>query len=206
MNRFESLSDLLPGGALPWILFGALLLLPLLVLRLSALRRRRILRQLDPRRITIKDIDGMLDGSDFERYLYRLFGELGYNEVYKTTLSGDFGADLVFEDRYGVKTVLQAKRYSVNNPVGLSAVQEVYGSMRVYGAQRAIVLTSGRYTTACRKLAAYNGVVLLDRGDLEEIIAAFKAKRPEEAMESIEREPEEAPETSLLPKNTRFSD
>ncbi|WP_172245058.1 restriction endonuclease [Saccharibacillus endophyticus] len=177
----------------PWLLLGAALLLVVVVWRLLALRRRRIRRQLDPRRITIKDIDGMLDGSDFERYLHRLFTELGYEDVYKTSTSGDFGADLVFADRYGERTVLQAKRYSPTNPVGLSAVQEVYGSMRVYGAQRAVVLTSGRYTAACRKLAAYNGVVLLDREDLEDIIAYFKGKQPEAAMETIEREPEDPP-------------
>jgi len=177
----------------PWLLLGAGLLLVVVVWRLLALRRRRIRRQLDPRRITIKDIDGMLDGSDFERYLHRLFTELGYEDVYKTSTSGDFGADLVFADRYGERTVLQAKRYSPTNPVGLSAVQEVYGSMRVYGAQRAVVLTSGRYTAACRKLAAYNGVVLLDREDLEDIIDYFKGKQPEAAMETIEREPEDPP-------------
>ncbi|NGZ76647.1 restriction endonuclease [Saccharibacillus alkalitolerans] len=193
MQNLGEWNERLPGGAPIWIAAGAILLLILLVLRLNALRRRRIRRQLDPRRITMKEIDGMLDGSDFERYLHRLFAELGYEGVFKTNASGDFGADLIFDDRYGVRTVLQAKRYAASNPVGLSAVQEVYGSKRVYGAQRAVVLTSGRYTGACRKLAAYNEVVLLDREDLEAIIAAFKSKRPEEAMELIEREPEEAP-------------
>lgn len=194
MNDWISKLGLLADGPLLWIILGAALLV-LILWRLAVLRRRRIRRQLDPRRITIKDIDGMLDGSDFERYLQRLFAELGYEGAHKTNTSGDFGADLVFEDRYGARTVLQAKRYAVSNPVGLSAVQEVYGSMRVYGAQRAIVLTSGRYTGACRKLAAYNGVVLLDREDLETIIDAFKAKKYEDAMELIEREPEEAPDT-----------
>ncbi|OWA35005.1 endonuclease [Saccharibacillus sp. O16] len=174
---------------------GAALLVIFLLWRWGVRRRRQIRRQLDPRRITMKDIDGMLDGADFERYLQRLFAELGYEEVHKTNTSGDFGADLVFEDRYGARTVLQAKRYALSNPVGLSAVQEVYGSMRVYGAQRAIVLTSGRYTAACRKLAAYNEVVLLDREDLETIMGAFKSKKHEEALEIIEREPQQAPHT-----------
>ncbi|MCQ4088472.1 restriction endonuclease [Saccharibacillus sp. JS10] len=180
-----------------WISLGTALLVIVVASRVLVLRRRRIRRQLDPRRITIKDIDGMLDGSDFERYLYRLFTELGYEDAYKTNTSGDFGADLIFADRYGERTVLQAKRYAVSNPVGLSAVQEVYGSMNVYKAQRAVVLTSGRYTTACRKLAAYNGVVLLDREDLEQIIDLFKSKQFEAAMEMIEREPEDMPNPLL---------
>ncbi|MEJ8303023.1 restriction endonuclease [Saccharibacillus sacchari] len=197
MNALEKGSGIqrLVGEWWPFLLIaGAALLLILAVWRLAARRRRRIRRQLDPRRITIKDIDNMLDGSDFERYLHRLFTELGYEDVHKTSTSGDFGADLVFADRYGERTVLQAKRYSPSNPVGLSAVQEVYGSMRAYGAGRAIVLTSGRYTAACRKLAAYNGVVLLDREDLEQIIDYFKSKQIEAAMETIEREPEDPPQ------------
>lgn len=199
MNDWSSQLGFFADGPLLWIVVGAVLLV-LILWRLVVLRRRSIRRQLDPRRITLKDIDGMLDGADFERYLQRLFAELGYEDVHKTNTSGDFGADLVFEDRYGARTVVQAKRYAVSNPVGLSAVQEVYGSMRVYGAQRAIVLTSGRYTGACRKLAAYNGVVLLDREDLETIIDAFKAKNYEEAMELIEREPEEAPHVLDIPR------
>lgn len=192
MNDWISQLGFFADGPLLWIVAGAALLV-LILWRLAVLRRRSIRRRLDPRRITLKDIDGMLDGADFERYLQRLFAELGYEDVHKTNTSGDFGADLVFVDRYGERTVVQAKRYAVTNPVGLSAVQEVYGSMRVYGARRAIVLTSGRYTGACRKLAAYNGVVLLDREDLETIIEAFKAKKHEDAMELIEREPEETP-------------
>ncbi len=192
MNDWISQLGFFADRPLLWIVVGAALLV-LILWRMAVLRRRRIRRRLDPRRITLKDIDGMLDGADFERYLQRLFAELGYEDVHKTNTSGDFGADLVFADRYGERTVVQAKRYAVSNPVGLSAVQEVYGSMRVYGARRAIVLTSGRYTGACRKLAAYNGVVLLDREDLETIIEAFKAKKHEDAMELIEREPEEAP-------------
>ncbi|GGO03315.1 restriction endonuclease [Saccharibacillus kuerlensis] len=193
MTFLENVNEFLPGDPIIWIICAVILLLILIGLRLNVLRRRRIRRQLDPRRITMQDIDSMLDGVDFERYLYRLFTELDYENVYKTNTSGDFGADLVFDDRYGVRTVLQAKRYSPSNPVGLSAVQEVYASMRAYGAERAIVLTSGRYTGACRKLAAYNGVVLLDRDDLEEVISAFKARDLETAMEIIEREPETAP-------------
>lgn len=62
--------------------------------------------------ITMADIDKMEDGSGFEMYLYRLLIELGYSGVYKTIGSRDFGADVVFTDRKGVRNVIQAKRYS----------------------------------------------------------------------------------------------
>ncbi|MDO7908790.1 restriction endonuclease [Paenibacillus sp. JX-17] len=167
-----------------------LLLLLILAVRLVRSRQRRIRREANPRKITLRDIDLMEDGSEFELYLFRLFSELGYSEVYQTTASRDFGADLVFTDREGRRHVLQAKRYSYSNPVGLGAVQEVYTSMRYYEAERAIVLTSGRYTEACRTLAAVNGVKLLDREDLEDLISLFKGRRYGEAMNVIEELPE----------------
>ncbi|MEB4782753.1 restriction endonuclease [Paenibacillus jamilae] len=168
---------------------GLIVLLLLLVLIIRGLmrgRRNRILRELDPRKIGIQDIDRMEDGSEFELYLQRLLSALGYKDIYKTTSSRDFGADLVFTDREGVRVVIQAKRYAIQHPVGLGAVQEIYTSMRYYAADKSIVITSGRYTESCKTLAAVNGVKLLDRNDLEDMIDLFKSKRREEVMDVIE--------------------
>lgn len=178
------------------------LLFILIVGRLISSRRRRIRREANPRKITLKDIDLMADGSEFELYLFRLFRELGYDEVYQTTASRDFGADLVFRDRDGRRNVLQAKRYGLSNPVGLGAVQEVYASMRYYEAERAVVLASGRYTEGSRTLAAVNDVKLLDREDLEDIIHLFKSRRYDEAMSIIE-EPAERQESAWKPKTKK---
>ncbi|MDN4077965.1 restriction endonuclease [Paenibacillus polymyxa] len=168
---------------------GLIVLLLLLVLIIRGMirgRRNRILRDLDPRKIGIQDIDRMEDGSEFELYLQRLLSALGYKDIYKTTSSRDFGADLVFTDRESARVVIQAKRYAVQHPVGLGAVQEIYTSMRYYAADKSVVITSGRYTESCKTLAAVNGVKLLDRNDLEDMIDLFKAKRREEVMELIE--------------------
>jgi restriction system protein len=168
---------------------GFIILLLLLVLIIRGLirrRRNRILRDLDPRKIGIQDIDRMEDGSEFELYLQRLLSALGYKDIYKTTSSRDFGADLVFTDREGVRVVIQAKRYAVQNPVGLGAVQEIYTSMRYYAADKSVVITSGRYTESCKTLASVNGVKLLDRNDLVDMMDWFKARRREEVMDLIE--------------------
>ncbi|SEK73400.1 restriction endonuclease [Paenibacillus sp. OK003] len=172
-----------------------LLLLIAWIIRRAIRRGQRIRSEANPRKITIKDIDKMQDGSEFELYLYHLFQQLGYAEVHKTTSSRDFGADLVFVDRAGRRNVIQAKRYGANHPVGLSAVQEIYTSMRYYEADRSIVLTSARYTEACRTLAAVNGVKLLDREDLMDLIMLFKSRRMEEALELIEEDDQEPVET-----------
>jgi len=175
--------------------FIILLLLIAWIIRRVIRRGQRIRSEANPRKITIKDIDKMQDGSEFELYLYHLFQQLGYAEVHKTTSSRDFGADLVFVDRAGRRNVIQAKRYGANHPVGLSAVQEIYTSMRYYEADRSIVLTSARYTEACRTLAAVNGVKLLDREDLMDLIMLFKSRRMEEALDLIEEDDQEPVET-----------
>ncbi|MFD0958225.1 restriction endonuclease [Paenibacillus chungangensis] len=143
----------------------------------------------DLKTVGIAEIDRMLDGSEFEMYLYRLFIELGYQGVYKTTNSRDFGADLVFTDREGVRNVVQAKRYSIDNPVGISAVQEVFSCMRYYKARKAIVIASAKYTEPCETLAGINGVKLLDRSDLIKMIDDFKKDDIQAIKDRIESEP-----------------
>jgi restriction system protein len=142
---------------------------------------------IDPLKITIKDIDKMEDGSDFEEYLYLLFLALGYKDAYKTPRSRDFGTDLVFTDREGYRNVVQAKGYSY--PVGLGAVQEVYSSMRYYRAKKSMVIASNVYTAACDELAGYNGVKLHSRNDLIEIIDLFKMGQIDKVKDIIEGDP-----------------
>lgn len=125
----------------------------------------------------------------FEIYLYRLLLALGYKNTYQTTRSRDFGADLVFTDRHGRRNVIQAKRYSVDNPVGITAVQEIYSSMRFYKAKKSIVITSSKYTAPGETLAGINHVKLLDRNDLIDIINCFKKGLNEKAKDIIEADP-----------------
>lgn len=143
-------------------------------------------KEYDLKAITMKDIDMMQDGSEFEYYLYRLLLALGY-KTYKTVGSGDFGADLVFTDSEGIRNVVQAKRYS--DPVGIQAVQQVYGSMRFYKAKKSIVITNSSFTDPCEKLAGYNHVVLLSRSELEGIINAYKDDQFPLARSIMESEP-----------------
>lgn len=109
----------------------------------------------------IADIDRM-SGAQFENYLVLLFRKDGYI-VQPTPLSGDFGADLILT-RNGIRTVVQAKRSS--GKVNLKAVQEIVGARRHYGASEACVITNNYYQPSAVALAKSNGVELIDRGDL----------------------------------------
>ncbi|OMC76790.1 endonuclease [Paenibacillus odorifer] len=169
-----------------------IVVLGLLVLSFQRKQKRSavfIEENYDLKAITMAEIDRMEDGSGFEMYLYRLFIELGYKGVYKTVGSRDFGADVVFTDREGVRNVVQAKRYSIGNPVGISAVQEVFSCMRYYKAKRAIVIATAKFTEPCETLAGINHVKLLDRTDLINIIEAFRSDDIVAARKIIEGEP-----------------
>lgn len=164
----------------------------LFVLNLRHKRKRSAIfneENYDLKSVTMMDIDRMEDGSGFEMYLYRLLIELGYSGVYKTIGSRDFGADVVFTDREGVRNVIQAKRYSIEHPVGISAVQEVFSCMRYYKAKKAIVIATTKFTDSCETLAGINYVKLIDRADLINVIEAFRAGDLFEAQEIIEGEP-----------------
>lgn len=131
----------------------------------------------------------MKDGEEFEIYLTQLLKRLGYTDAYKTLSSRDFGADIVFTDSEGVRNVIQAKRYHSKHLVGLSAVQEIYTSMRFYKARKAIVITTSTYTNACETLAGVNHVKLIDRNDLIQIIEGFQRDEISKAKEIMESEP-----------------
>lgn len=123
------------------------------------------------KRSGISQIDKM-DGVKFEQYLGHLFRSQGYKaEV--TRAVGDFGADLILI-KDGKRIVVQAKRYSKN--VGLKAVQEVQGARAHYRASAAWVVTNSNFTQQAYELAKSNGVRLISRDELVEMLLQMKQK------------------------------
>ena len=138
-----------------------ILMIPLyLVIKLNVLGR--IIKKYSFKNITMYKVDNMT-GEEFETYLEMLFDHIGY-KVYRTQLSGDFGADLVIENSDG-SAVVQAKRYS--KKVGVTAVQEVVTAKKYYECKRAYDVTNNYYTKPAKELAKVNKVILYDREWLE---------------------------------------
>lgn len=71
-------------------------------------------------------------------------------------------------EKSGKKIVVQAKRHSKS--IGIEAVQQVHSSQNYYGASEAWVLSNRDYTEAARNLAKSNGVRLIGREELIEMI------------------------------------
>lgn len=117
------------------------------------------------KRTRIDEIDTM-SGEEFEQFLGAFFKRRGYKVSY-TAQSGDYGADLILKD--GRETiVVQAKRYS--GTVGVKAVQEIIGAVRMYEASEAWVVTNNYFTKQAVNLADMNEVYLIDRDQLIDLL------------------------------------
>lgn len=98
-------------------------------------------------------------GHEYERLVARHLRSNGYWNVKITGASGgDYGVDITARKGLFRKYAVQCKRYS--NPVGVRAVQEVVGGMKVYNCNRAMVVTNNTYTRQARVLAEENDVLL----------------------------------------------
>lgn len=113
-----------------------------------------------------KEIEKMT-GVEFEKFVGGCFENKGY-KVKVTKATGDQGADLVLEDEKGVLTAVQVKKYS--GSVGNKAVQEVVASMKFYDCDKAMIVTTGTFTKSAFELASKNGVQLIDKKGLDNLI------------------------------------
>lgn len=115
----------------------------------------------------IVTIDKM-NGVDFENYIKKLYIKLGYI-AYTTNISYDFGADII-ASKNNEKICIQTKRYNKNRNVGISAIQEVVGSLNYYKANKGIVITTSSFTKSAIQLSEKNNIKLIDRTQLQSMI------------------------------------
>lgn len=114
-----------------------------------------------------------MNGDEFENFVKEIYEILGYT-VTKTKRTGDQGIDLIVKKLFK-KTGIQLKRYS--SAVGNSAVQEAVAGKKYYKLDKVCVLTNQTFTKSAVALAKSNGVTLLDRNDLKNLILKAKKKR-----------------------------
>lgn len=153
----------------PFLLVG--ILVRAVPLAFDRRRRRRLASS------GIFEIDKM-DGKTFEERLCLLFRRQGYR-VEQTPYSGDWGADLVLI-KAGVRTVVQAKRYSKS--VGVRAVQEAVAAKAKYRCTGAMVVTNSTFTRQAIELARVNAVTLWGREELMANLLTHRKDPPENRL------------------------
>jgi HJR/Mrr/RecB family endonuclease len=113
-----------------------------------------------------------MDEYEFEHLVAELWNEIGWRTSV-TTASVDRGIDVIAEQDSPVpqKQIIQAKRYSSDNPVSSSEVQQYAG---LYAQEddvdAVIVVTTGRFTSNASEVAVDSNVKLVDGDDLCKLI------------------------------------
>lgn len=116
------------------------------------------------RDISLREIDSM-SGADFEHYVAHLLTKQGYSKV-SLTEQYDYGVDIVAE-KDGIRWGIQVKRYS--GMVKAEAVRQVVTGLRLYGCDRAMVITNSTFSNVAKRLAEGNDCVLIDRSELSSL-------------------------------------
>src|SRR5207248_8338262 len=123
-----------------------------------------------------------MDWLDFENLIRELFEkEFSQNggEVKITQASRDGGVDAIAFDPdpiRGGKVVIQAKRYT--NPVGVSAVRDLFGTVHNEGATKGILVTTSDYGADAHQFATGKPLTLLSGSHLLHMLQrhGYKAK------------------------------
>ena len=133
----------------------------------------------------------------FEELIARLYNNLGY-DVTVTPVTRDGGADVVarlsLPGQKPLVSVVECKRYSPGNSVGVDIVQRLYSAMQPFGAERGVVVTTSRFTEAARKLAHSLPIHLVDREELLRLLREPDTRKPDSDDEDDdEPQPQPAP-------------
>jgi hypothetical protein len=106
-----------------------------------------------------------------------LVGEVFRRQGYDVEMSGGIGSDGANDLtlRKGQQTTLVQCRHWSNWKVSAPSVQDLYGTIMAVGATNGIFVTSGHYTRDARALAEVKPIRLVDREELEQLIAEVSA-------------------------------
>ena len=126
--------------------------------RLNSINVLETAKLFDTLAVHLKKLVPVMDGETYESYMGYKLAFAGWSEVTYTPLTGDYGADIIANDKDGKRTCIQCKRYE--NPVGVEAVQEVLAAKQYYNAERAIVATNSVLTSQAHNMAQKTGVEL----------------------------------------------
>lgn len=116
-----------------------------------------------------------LNPEHFEQRVLAILEANGWSKLLWVGGMRDRGADVTGVDPEGRFCVVQAKRYRPDATIGSSVVQTLIGSMVIYGADRAVLVTTGRFTSHARELAAQMDVELVDGSRLVALARAREA-------------------------------
>ena len=113
-----------------------------------------------------------LSGLEFESDLADLYRKLGYF-VRTTPKSGDEGIDLILDNNKET-IIVQCKAHK--KPIGVVVARELYGVMIDYGANSAILASTGGFTRGVRQFVVNKPIKLVSISQLIKMTEFIKSK------------------------------
>jgi len=114
-----------------------------------------------------------LDPYKFERLCAKIFKAMNFENVEYTQASNDKGVDGYGDLVFGLvkfHVVFQAKRYAEENIVGAPDIQKLLGAMQEHGAEKAVFITTSRFSSQAKQSAAKLKIELVDGEKLIHIL------------------------------------
>jgi hypothetical protein len=107
----------------------------------------------------------------FEELIAHIFKHFGF-DVELTQATRDGGRDIIASIRNTVcsyLTFVECKHYSMDNPVGVGIIREVYGVQRIHRANKSLIVTSSYFTKDAVELSKpiANEIELKDHSDIK---------------------------------------
>jgi len=118
-----------------------------------------------------------LSWQEFERRVADVYTNQGYAVELSGGGGADGGVDLRLR-RNGKTTLVQCKQWCVYK-VGVRPVRELFGVMAAEGADRAVLVSSGRYTEEAHAFAKDKPIELIDGHRLAELFRDVQAEEPQ---------------------------
>lgn len=106
-----------------------------------------------------------LDPYKFEEAVSLMFKAQGFKNVRTTSGSGDYGADILMEDKRN-KYVVEVKKYSRDNLIGRPALQKLQGACEHYRAMGMKFVTLGYFSNEAKNYAKNNNIHLINGDEL----------------------------------------
>lgn len=115
-----------------------------------------------------------LEPSGFEKFMGFIFNRLGF-KVEVTKSVGDRGVDIIlsFKDKleFQYKILVECKRYSLENKVGIEPIIKLKGAMGSQQVKQGLLVTTGNFSSGVREEAEKDyGIKTWNREDLLKVL------------------------------------
>lgn len=114
----------------------------------------------------------------FEIFVAELFKQHGH-KVRLTPPSNDYGRDVIVDD----KTFIECKHFAKDNFVGRQICQKLLGSVQMFRAEKAIIVTTGKiHKNAYEVASKVDNLQLMDIADIQEMLLDLEPEQISKVM------------------------